>query len=319
MTTIEELREKEIVWKQQMLFWRNKYESLEEKVEKIAKDCPTDTTSNTTNSQSNDTSSEKVVHQQLVTIIADLSATREEIASTERKVIDWFHVIQEKIEDDDQYSRKNNALIHGFKKLPNIRGRAFIEWIANELNYIFPSLNGTILPCHIDDAHPLTTRKNGSTKVVIIKFVNRWIKDDILKCKQDAYNVGLSVTEHLTKKSLNLLSLSQSLVGEDAAWVYKCGVFARYNGKKYSIKKQADIDNLRNFISENPPLPQADEVPNDNIPSADNFTSNYRNQTMPTGTNYNYDVSYSNRGRPQGRPSFNGRGRYVNRSYHHNR
>ena len=100
MTTIEELREKEIVWKQQMLFWRNKYESLEEKVEKIAKDCPTDTTSNTTNSQSNDTSSEKVVHQQLVTIIADLSATREEIASTERKVIDWFHVIQEKIEDD---------------------------------------------------------------------------------------------------------------------------------------------------------------------------------------------------------------------------
>ena len=45
MTTIEELREKEIVWKQQMLFWRNKYESLEEKVEKIAKDCPTDTTS----------------------------------------------------------------------------------------------------------------------------------------------------------------------------------------------------------------------------------------------------------------------------------
>ena len=195
MATVEELSEREMAWKQEMLLWRNKYESLEKKVEMtIAKGCSKTNES----TKPKEACCDKVI-KELETIKIDIQASNKGVANLEKKVNDWFQSINEKVEIDRQYSRKNNALLHGFKKLPDFRGAEFIRYIAEQLNYIFPSLSGTIYPCHIDDAHPLNTKKNGKTKVVIIKFVNRWIKDEIMKCKEDALNVGLSVTEHLTE------------------------------------------------------------------------------------------------------------------------
>ena len=87
-------------------------------------------------------------------------------------------------------------------------------FIVKLINDLFPSLGGTVRPCHIDAAHPLKTVKNRTTKVVVVKFVNRWIKDSIINCQYDLQGTGLTVTEHLTQNTFDLISASKAVVGD---------------------------------------------------------------------------------------------------------
>ena len=92
--------------------------------------------------------------------------------------------LKEEICVDRQYSRRNNGILDEYKRLPNLSNLEFIFATVRELNNLFPSLNNSIRPHHIDDAHPLPT-KPGMPKKVIIKFANCWVKNDIFNCLKD--------------------------------------------------------------------------------------------------------------------------------------
>ena len=113
--------------------------------------------------------------------------------------VEWSKCLTECIErvlDQEQYSKKNNALLHGFKNLPNLRGLDFILFIVDQLNLMIPSLRGRVLPIHIDDAQTLKTKRNRSNnKVVIINFANRWVKHELLWCQLDLKATPFAVTE----------------------------------------------------------------------------------------------------------------------------
>ena len=296
MNSQEELRLKEQMWQQEMLIWKNKYQSLEEKVNKM-----------------------KEVHQPENTM-DELTIVEEEIASAakgvtdmERMISGWFQALSDKIEEDRQHSRKNNLLVHGFRYIPNdLNDSEFIIYIAQQINYLFPSLSGTIYPSHIDDAHILNTKKKRGSHVVIIKFVNRWIKDLILKSKNDLINSGLSVTEHLTENSINMLASAKKLVGEENTWVHKTIVYARHNGKKHKIKNTSSIEILKRCVEENPTT--------NNPPITNEVHSDRTNLNSQSHTREHHNSSPPFRGRSRGIPSYYGRGRggYFRGNYNFN-
>ena len=156
----------------------------------------------------------------------------------------------QEILDQRQYSQLNSLLLHGFKKLPNLRGLDFICFIADQINFMFPSLRGRVLPIHIDDAHPLKTKRNSdNNKVVIVKFANRWVKHDILRCERDLSRTPFAVTEHLTDHTLKLLNLAGELVGHGNTWTFKTMVHAQFNGLQYVIKNFNDLKSLEELIN----------------------------------------------------------------------
>ena len=118
---------------------------------------------------------------------------------------------------------------------------------------LFPSMTGPIHPVYIDDAHPLHDKKS-----VIIKFSNRWVKNEVMRCKNDLIGTGLKVTEHLTPYTLELVSSAEKIVGPSNVWVYNTLVFARFGNTRYSIRTAHDLDVLYNAVNkpEVPIIPQ---------------------------------------------------------------
>ena len=150
----------------------------------------------------------------------------------------------------EQYLRKNSALLHGYKHLPNLSGLDFIMFVVDELNRLFPSLRGRVLPIHIDDAHPLKTKNNRpNNKIIIVKFANRWVKHDIMRCESDLKWTPFSVTEHLTPHTLKLLSLAGNLVGKANVCTFKTMVYATCNDMKYLIKNFRDLKSLECIVN----------------------------------------------------------------------
>ena len=81
-------------------------------------------------------------------------------------------------------------------------------------------------------------------KTVIIKFSNRWVKNEVLKRRHELDGSGLTVTEHLTPHTLQLLSAANKIVGDENTWIHNTIVFAQYAGIRYSIKTFKDLDLL---------------------------------------------------------------------------
>ena len=151
--------------------------------------------------------------------------------------------VSEQFQVSQQYSRKNNVIINkGFKFLPNMNNWDFIHATVNELNYLFPSMTGPIHPIYIDDAHPL------DKQTVIIKFSNRWVKNEVMRCKSDLNGTGLKITEHLTHHTLELITSAEKLVGPSNVWVYNTLVFARFEDTRYSIRTAHDLDVLASAV-----------------------------------------------------------------------
>ena len=241
MLTEEDLRIKESIWEKEMLLLKNKYNALEDKLQQTIE---TEQERSTTAS-SQQTSCCKVMDK-LIAMKEEISATSKGVTVLKNEVSGWFQSISEEVEKGRQYSQKNNVILDGFRNLPKLNNTDFIFFIADQLNYMFPSCSkfGRILPCHIDDAHPLGNRNGKSS--VIVKFVNRWIRDKIIACQQDLRGTGIVVTEHLTKNTHKLLKSAQLIVGRENTWVFKCDVFALCNNKTMKIKNIRDIDKLKN-------------------------------------------------------------------------
>ena len=153
---------------------------------------------------------------------------------------------KERIEQLDQYGRRNMLLLIKFLYPEKLYGLDFIIWIVDELNKMFPDLKVPVQVSHIDDAHPLPSR-NGDSKVVI-KFANRWMKNEIYKrraqLKDTAYK-NISITEQLTSHTQSLLNTTRTVVGKDTkVFTNNCVISLKFNQRKYTIKNFKDVQYL---------------------------------------------------------------------------
>ena len=288
--------------------WKSKCTKLNERVEKKLTEAENVLSLN----QSNEVGIVQAVVNELNTTKEEVSDTCQGLEAFKNEVSSWFLSLSEKLDESDQYSKKNNIILKGFRRLPKLNNTEFIFFIADQLNYLFPSCNqfGKILPCHIDDAHPLKN-VNGKSSV-IVKFVNRWIRDKIIACHEDLRDTGIFVSEHLNKNTYKLLNSAQAIVGKENTWVFKCDVFALCKNKTMKIKSIRDINKLRDYATAGTELTPVNDVPV--IDQQSSLTNTTNINTNPTYhqqinqyscTNTNYSRSHPP---PRGRVSHYGRG-----------
>ena len=269
MNTMEELKLREENMKRreeelnnELLHWKNRCLSVEKKVKKVEQQVERLEENNSEAAVPISTENKEDI-QSVKSIIKllqdDIHSVNGGFTALCNKTTDFFtslksdmNDLKQLVEQGKQYSMLNNALIHGFPRVPNLYGVDFIYSIVDKLNELFPSLPGPILPCHIDDAHPLRTRNINSNKVVIIRFSNRWIKDILMSCRNDLNGTGLMLTEHLTDFTQYLRSETAKIVGAVNTSVHKTRVYAKSNGIYTAIKNQKDLDKLKDYCAQFP-------------------------------------------------------------------
>ena len=149
-----------------------------------------------------------------------------------------------RLDNVEQHMRKNTLFVHGLDDIPKkTYGIAFSEYVINKLKELLPSIADQLNVKDVDVSHPLPTRNNKKT-CVIVKFVRRDIKNLIFFKKRELKNCRLkiAITEHLTGKNLWYLDEARSIVGYNNAWSSQCVVYALVNGKKVAIKSSRDLN-----------------------------------------------------------------------------
>lgn len=147
---------------------------------------------------------------------------------------------EKEIDELEQYSRRNCLVLHGNKTISQESSESKVY------NYVLETLNGKfeldrkVTKYDIDIAHVLKTKsKNGCP--IIIKFANRWLRNQIFWKKKTLAKTGLSITESLTRKRLTLLKMAQEKFGFHNVWTNNGTINAIHGDTKKVIINETDL------------------------------------------------------------------------------
>ena len=140
----------------------------------------------------------------------------------------------------EQYGRLNSALFHDFNDIPNDRSETnMVAYACMKINEKYP-LQFPINPGHIDTAHLLTRRnRKNKSPILIVKFVNRWVKNAILCSENAEYG---AITEHLCEQRMDLFKMAQRSLGRYKVFTDQGVVYFKNNSQVRKIRNFDDID-----------------------------------------------------------------------------
>ena len=143
----------------------------------------------------------------------------------------------------EQYSRRNSLIAERLRNVPKgVHGTQFSMYVAEALNNLIPDLS---LTHHdIDTSHVLYYEWEGTNcyPAVVIKFVSRDLRNDILKYYRNGHlnDSVVRLSEHLTKSNRMLFESAQEIYHDDA-WTEQCKIFVNDHGRKREIVNESDL------------------------------------------------------------------------------
>jgi hypothetical protein len=150
--------------------------------------------------------------------------------------------------DNEQYSRRNNLRLRGLKGSDDCR-RAVVEFLNHKLKY-------NISEADIEAAHPLLSKKstleensgNAGTDqtarpTVIVRFINRKHRDDIIRIRKMLKGTEFSIAEDLTSLNVQTLNRVRNHPSVQSSWSWNGKIHAVLkNGKRISVKPFQALD-----------------------------------------------------------------------------
>ena len=223
-----------------------------------------------------------------------------------------------RLNDLDQYGRKNCILIKKLKNIPsNLKGHAFSRYIVDVINNALGGyLDHTLSYLEIDAAHPLPNPKGNDypPTTVIVKFICRNTRNDVFYKKRflKKHSSNISITEHLTNYNSKLLNKSKEKFGPENAWSDEGKIRVFLNGtNKITVKTIEEVEQM--------------EVPPDHIENCQAARNKYhekqrvryRNRNNNNNNFYNNTNTQSNYWQNQSFPAPTQQPNTTYREYHH--
>jgi len=151
----------------------------------------------------------------------------------------------EKIDDLEQYSRRNCLLVHGIEEVQNENTTDVA------VNSLVIRLNLNITADDIDRSHRIGKRELQSeeetpkTRPIIVKFVSYARRAAVFSAKRHLKGTGISVTESLTPRRMDILRAAKDSTKIDSVW----SMDGRINcittaGRRITLKNVSDIEKL---------------------------------------------------------------------------
>ena len=144
-----------------------------------------------------------------------------------------------KLEEQEQYSRRNCLIIHGLDDIPETADCfQFENYVVNKINHF---QLGTITNNDIDTAHPLPV-KTRSKLAAVVKFTRRNVKIPIYRKKTLLKHFqGIGITESLTKTSLALMKAAKEKYGLKQVGSVDGNIFAYISNKRKYMRSILDL------------------------------------------------------------------------------
>lgn len=153
-------------------------------------------------------------------------------------------VLSKKLEDQEQYSRRNSIRVFG---LPENKD----EDIEHAVLAVFNTkMQASCKPEHIDRVHRVGRRPinndNTKSRPVIVKFISYKYRDIVFKNKRTLRGTGITIKEDLSTTRLSLLKSTADKFGYRNVWTLDGVVRVSHNGQKIAINSTADLEKLTN-------------------------------------------------------------------------
>ena len=167
-----------------------------------------------------------------------------------------LHSTERKMDDLEQYGRRNCLILHGVQtfEIKKASYPVFEKFVINLLNTKL-NLDFKITPGDIDICHILPSRRR-DTNPIIIKFVRRSVRQAVYFKKKNLKSTGnnpqkLALTESLTKRRFQLLAEARVAFGFKNVWTLNGNVFCSYKDNRFSIFDFCDINKIYNIDMSN--------------------------------------------------------------------
>ncbi len=165
-------------------------------------------------------------------------------------------MLKEEIEELNQYSRRENLLIHGLAPSQIEKECGSEEYAATLLKECFPQIG--LVSSDISIAHRIPAKGN-KPGPLIVRFARRSVRNKILLSRRAKRNYEalqskrISITEHLTPSRQNLLKKARAIAADYRAvcsWSRDGQIFIRdLTYKTRQINKEADLLSFDEVIS----------------------------------------------------------------------
>ena len=126
--------------------------------------------------------------------------------------------MESKMNDIEQYSRKHNIRISGLPETGPETAEVTTLKVVQKMNEVLPDLD--LQPEHKDIAHRMGKHKKDRHRQIIVKFISRMKKDQILRKRKSFKGTDIFISEDLTPTNqLVLACIRRKMPGEvEQSW-----------------------------------------------------------------------------------------------------
>jgi len=130
-------------------------------------------------------------------------------------------------------------------------------YVADSINHFLPSLPVPVHWSDISSAHKFYT-KNKQSNVIIARFANRCIKTMVYDHRDMITKKGLSISEHLLDKNIEVLKKGRALFGYRNVFTENCYIYVvinRRSGETCKVNSIDDVEKLYDRLKASNSLP----------------------------------------------------------------
>ncbi|KAL4000613.1 heterogeneous nuclear ribonucleoprotein R [Sarotherodon galilaeus] len=171
-------------------------------------------------------------------------------------------LLESRVADLEQYTRMNDLIVSGLETKHRTYARAVvaeegrepteadIDSLEQQILNFFSGKGITINSKDIEACHPLPRKNNSGKPSIIIRFVNRKSKKELLRQAKKLRGTNVYINEHLTKKNADIARQARILRRQNkiqSTWTANCKVYIKLKGtpeeqKVVVIKELSELD-----------------------------------------------------------------------------
>ncbi|KAJ8383514.1 hypothetical protein AAFF_G00220310 [Aldrovandia affinis] len=177
----------------------------------------------------------------ILDLVGEVKALRLLNAEKDKKIA----FLEKRVDDLEQYTRMNDIIVTGLETKPRTYARAAvrgtgeepneedISTVENEMTAFLQSKGTKVDSSNIEACHPIPRKNKGDKPVIIVRFVNRKHKVELLRQGRKLKGTQVYLNEHLTKRNADIARTARFLTKQkkiQSTWTSNCKVFIKLNG-----------------------------------------------------------------------------------------
>ena len=160
--------------------------------------------------------------KQMQQLIGTIQNLQKELKQKDEKILQ----LEEKIDDLEQYTRKDDIVIAGLLTRHLSYARAVsrgdeihgenassteVDFLEMQVDDFFKQNGIEFSSNNISTCHTLGKPRDGNRRMILVRLTNRKIKEHILKNKTKLKGTGVLVNEHLSPKNVDISIFARTL------------------------------------------------------------------------------------------------------------